>query len=278
VRLDVSVFRHARDNRPQRLATSWDKLAARLCTAPVRRVEQKLDLPAWCPAVWPEGVTRSALTVDAVSCMVLDYDDGTTIDQAHARWRDWPHVIHTSWSHQHAHHKFRVVLPLEEPVGRDLWPRAWAWAAGYSGLTIDPKCKDPGRIYFLPAVPRSDAPWDCIRWEEPSRCLALYERDLPELPLPPPLPPPPPPGVGGRRGDPDPITDDPDARRRVGLALGGRVVERADGAVIRGVTCPSCGRPSVWWPLSPARKRKAECSHRNTCGWTGYPDQLAARS
>ena len=49
-----------------------------------RRV--KARLPCWSPALYPQGATRGLEGVQAVSCLVLDYDDGTPIDEAVAPW------------------------------------------------------------------------------------------------------------------------------------------------------------------------------------------------
>ena len=62
----------------------------------------------------------------------------------------------------------------------------------------------------------------------------------------------------------------------LGLTLGGRLVGEGDAQRVVGVPCPRCERPSVWWWVSPASWAGAGCSHRKSCGWTGWVDQLAA--
>lgn len=64
---------------------------------------------------------------------------------------------------------------------------------------------------------------------------------------------------------------DPGTRERAALALGGMVA----GASAKGIRCPSCGRPSVWWPIVPdAESQTARCHHLNSCGWWGRISDL----
>lgn len=57
----------------------------------------------------------------AVAChgVVLDFDDGTTIDEAQSRFAGIEHVLYTTFSHTAEHHKFRVVMPFVEPISFD---------------------------------------------------------------------------------------------------------------------------------------------------------------
>jgi hypothetical protein len=74
-------------------------------------------------------------------------------------------VLHTTWSHTPEHHKARVVFPLSEDCPRDQWLEVWQcaerWAATW-GAIIDPACKNPSRLYFLPALPGGEA-WEIAR-------------------------------------------------------------------------------------------------------------------
>lgn len=137
----------------------------------------KLHLPAWVPAdfvdlsdwesqaeEWgpaPGGLDspwsyRKAKYVKAVTCMVLDLDEGFDRAKADALCRPWAHFGHTSWRHTPEAPKARLVFPLSAPVPVAEWGDVWAagarWAA-HHGLTTDPACKDPCRAYFLPVRP-----------------------------------------------------------------------------------------------------------------------------
>jgi len=286
VRFAVSAFPHARHPWPRRAEPDWAGLVRRLTDVRVRAdISDKVALPAWSPAVFAPGKPRAKSTAVALSSLVLDYDDGTPIDAAQATWSDWPHIVHTSWSHAPEHPKFRLVLPLAEPIPAALWSRAWAWAAARAPQ-IDSACKDASRIYFLPARPSADVPYEVRVHDEPSGLLHLDARDLPD---------PVPDAFGGAAARPrvrrrsslvgprghsravqQALKRDPAVRRRAADALGLTVRGEGPHAVAKGAACPRCGRPSVWWPIEPERMRGAACDHRNSCGWHGWIDQLFA--
>lgn len=231
------------------------------------RVMDKRRLPQWSPTRFDPGKRKKAHAVEA-SCLVLDYDDGTTIDEALLAWGQWCAIVHTSWSHRPDHHKFRVVLPLDEDVTKDEYPTAWRWAEAHCDHAIDRHCKDISRAWVLPACDLEDpthqavfewrvvdAPLlrldDIHKWAPP----APPERkvDLSNLPKAP-----------SYRGYHE-LHLDPDARAAFGHALGGVVSDDA----VRLVECPRCRREAVWWWLDPTKQVNAYCNHRKSCGWKG---------
>lgn len=238
----------------------------------VRR-QLKLRLPCWSPAVYAPGSTRGEAGVVAVSCLVLDFDDGTSIPEAIGPWSDWPLLVHTSWSHTPDHPRFRVVLVLDEPVPAVAWKAAWQWAHERSGGHIDPACKDPSRLYVLPAVPDANAPFTALDHDPGGHLLRIDWERLPQdtqVPQP-------------RSRRPVPAPRDPSRRQARRLLQGDRATrERAAqflGAEVRArraesVTCPACRRPSVWFWLEPGPQATAQCQHRNSCGWWGHLDEL----
>lgn len=277
-RFPISAFAHARAPWPRRAAPDWPRLVARMTDVrPRPDVTDKPSLPAWSPATFARGKARSRAAAEALSCLVLDYDDGTPIADAHATWADWPHVLHTSWSHRPEHPKFRVVVPLERPVRAALWPRVWAWAL-QRAPQIDRKCKDASRIYFLPARPSAEAPFEVLVHDEPSRLLTLDPERMPKAPEERPASTPTHQRLvrprGARRALQHELKRSPDARRRVAGVLGAEVRGEGAQAVAKGAVCPQCGRPSVWWPIEPERMQGARCDHRNSCGWRGWLDHL----
>lgn len=254
------------------------------------RSADKRGVPAWSPATYPEGVRRSKGAVTHVSCLVLDYDNGTTMDAASEVWRQWPHIVHTSWSHTEEHHKFRLVLPMARPVPVKFWPRVWAWAEKHSGCEIDTACKDPSRLYFVPAIRSADWPHEAREVDEggthlldtafeklpltkeereakerevrrKSRCAALRKRPDSR------------PWVA-RRAAQRLLNEDPGAREQAAAHLGARLM----GGKAKGAKCPGCGRASVWWLIEPHSMAQAQCDHRNSCGWHGWLDQLLDQS
>jgi hypothetical protein len=259
---------------PDVVAEALRARAAELDVAIVRQA--KTALPCWSPAVYRPGRLRGADGVEAVTCLVLDHDDGLSIDEATAPWTDWPHLVHTSWSHTDERPKFRVVLVLAEPVPAAAWPRAWAWAFARAGGRVDPACKDPSRVYFLPAVPSADAPYEARVHEPGGQLLRI---DWERLPTPaskgptnrPPVPAASPPDDDPRRRRlVHLLRTDRGTRDRAAELLGAEVHDRRADKI----TCPSCGRPSVWFWLEPGAQHTAACKHLNSCAWRAGLDVL----
>lgn len=66
------------------------------------------------------------------------------------------------------------------------------------------------------------------------------------------------------------LRTDPGTRARLGEARGGKLSGEGSGASVKGVVCPQCHRPSVWWPVYPrCTAGNARCAHLNSCGWWG---------
>jgi len=282
---EVSLYGGARDNRPLRARFDWSGLVDMLQRETRFPADtDKRKLPAWSPAVVPEGATRANDRVEAVGCIVLDYDDGTSPDVALVPWLDWPCIVHSSWSHSEALTKFRLIVPLARPVPLRAWRWVWSWAAGRAAGMIDKACKDASRLYFLPAR-REGSTYFCFvhdpggylcdpDWHrQPEEALALAGRapeavaararaDIPPTPASP---------GKGRAVAREALRRDPEARRRAAALLGAKTTtERAYG-----IRCPKCGDRSVWFLLEPDKKAGAECNHKNSCGWFGWIDQLS---
>ena len=119
--------------RPVAARLGWDGLAG-LLTKFLRYPGRRLDLPSdrkgrrvdcWSPAVYAaDTARRAAKAVIEVTCLVLDFDDGTAPGEAAAAFRNWWHLGHTSWSHGvEGKAAFRLVLPLLYPVPASVWAR-----------------------------------------------------------------------------------------------------------------------------------------------------------
>lgn len=238
------------------------------------RYRAKLEAPAWSPVLYEPSAHRGRAGVRAVSCLVFDYDDGTTIEDARQPWLSHPHLVHTSWSHTEALPKFRLVLPLEHPVPSSAWLKTWVHAAARAAGEVDPKCKDPSRLYFLPAVRDERTPFQFIEHDPGGALLGLDWESIPD----PPRPQPPRRMAAQRWASSDGRRDaartqrlrtDPETRRRAGVELAGREQGLGGSARVTGVRCPSCGRRTVYWFVSPERMTGAACNHINSCGWRG---------
>lgn len=280
---------HAFANRYDRVGvpSSWDVLALLgMMLEPVLGTS-KDRLPLWSPTVYGPAyrergqlVCRRSSNTVSVSMVVLDVDDGTSLDQllepgAFA-------LAHTSWSHTPAHPKWRVVYPLAEPVPAQRWAATWRGLAA-KWPAIDPATKDPARMYYVPAV-RERAPLLC---PGPSPLIArrgtytLRVQLGAWLTLPAPIEEAPAPVTRKapapyrpdtlRRDVAAQLRTDPAARERVAELVGARIM----GGRARHAPCPACHRPAVWFALVPTGAGWAYCNHRQSCGWTGPLDELA---
>lgn len=123
------------------------------------RKSAKRDLRLWSPALYRPGADkRGSQNVTHVSCLVLDYDDGTAIPEASTTWGAWFHLVYTTWSHTPDHPRFRLVLPLAFSVPAEDWDAVWSWAEEHAHFTIDPSMKSPAATYALPSIPHPEAP------------------------------------------------------------------------------------------------------------------------
>lgn len=247
------------------------------CGLPMTR--NKLETPMWAPHTL-EPVHRKRSNVVSVSCLVFDYDNGTSIEGAHEAWKTFHHIIHTTWSHTVDHPKFRLVLPLAEPLPRAWFERAWHWGARRGD--VDGQAKDPSRVYGLPAV-RSETWPTYARVHAGQRQLDL--RPFDELPLTP---------AERRRKE---IAERPskertapvrsvqrEARHRLKrdpelrMVAAERLGMKVSGNYAQGGTCPEHGEGNVWFYIDPTgHTAKAWCNHRNSCayGTTGaHIDEL----
>jgi len=118
----------------------------------------KKDLRLWSPACYEPGGRRESRYVRHLSCLVLDYDEGLPIDWATEEWKNYLHIVHTTFSHSAETPKFRIVLPLALPVIAEDWGRFWTWGQHRAGMAIDPAPSAPSSTYALPATPNEKAP------------------------------------------------------------------------------------------------------------------------
>lgn len=163
MRFAVSALVGARDNAPTASELDDGELV-RLLTTPIEHEGDKIECLAWMPVrLRPDEqgrIRRAARFVEAVSCLVLDLDQGEPLKRAKGLIDGRRAILHTSWSHTPAYPKGRIVFPLAEPAPASKWGDVWTaaeqWARSVE-LTIDPATKDASRLYFLPAVPKGDA-------------------------------------------------------------------------------------------------------------------------
>lgn len=308
---DIAVFNNIYDRAPKAHRCTHDALEKALTTFDIVGDSPKDRIKCWSPTRYkwvdtPEstveyvksGVTdkgkprwrsqekpierrgyylnRGRFGVLSVSCFVLDYDDGTPLEEARAPWMRYNHCWHSSYSHTNEVPKFRLIVFLADPVDKALWPRVWRWGFERAAGSPDEACKDPSRIYLVPTLKTENqtrlcgshetgefltVDWDSLPDERGNKSVFIREVPRPEVKGP----------IGEvLREVRSRLKHDSVERQRVAVILG---AEQNDDRAW-GMRCPACGRASVWFLVHPGEMKGAECNHKNSCGWFGFLDQL----
>jgi hypothetical protein len=103
----------------------------------------------WSPTKYADGAkTRGNAGVESVSALVFDCDR-VPPDPKRLEGLYW--IGHTTHSHTTAAPRWRLVIPLAQPVSTSEWGDVWRRARAALCPEADPACKDPSRAYWLPA-------------------------------------------------------------------------------------------------------------------------------
>lgn len=51
-----------------------------------------------------------------IDCIILDIDNGITIEEFNEQYKEYEYLLYTTWSHTKEHNKFRVILPLSKTI------------------------------------------------------------------------------------------------------------------------------------------------------------------
>jgi hypothetical protein len=163
-RFTLSFFGHVRETQPKERQLTW----AQICTRFERPViRKKKDGALFSPAVFRPAY-RLQVNVIELSMLMLDYDHHASFESDLSVWqkRKCCFAAYTTHSHQRvtksnpeAEERFRVVIPLALPIPIEKFPMLWQWAAHMSGGKIDAQAQDASRMYYMPSIVSSDAPY-----------------------------------------------------------------------------------------------------------------------
>jgi len=175
-RFSIVYFNDERDNVPQSKRPTWTEFIQAFGKHTIR--PQKKG-GVWSPARYKTGTNRGNANVECISMLVADVDGGKAFADLKAKLDAYHYLAHSSFSHTPDKPKYRVILPLNQPVPVADWALVWArFNAMLEGVN-DPSTKDPARIYFLPSHPEN-APGHFIATGV-GKLLDIS--DLPELPI-----------------------------------------------------------------------------------------------
>jgi hypothetical protein len=153
-----SRFKSTLDNTPKAAGDTWPQLCELLAQ---RAIRDEKDGPLFSGASYPPGATRGNEGVSFVAVAILDFDGGTTLEEIKAgvsrlnSGDGCAAFIYTTHSHNPdaGALKYRLVLPLREPVAGSDWRDVWKRLALHFGNTPDPSRKDAAGMHYLPSCP-----------------------------------------------------------------------------------------------------------------------------
>lgn len=155
-----SLFDNCKDNTPKPKVTNWSGLVELLCSVPYTELAKE-DQPAWSPALYKVGATRANENVVMLSCLCYDIDNGMSPADTQLRLDldNIPHIIYSSYTSTKDHPRWRLVLPLNQPVPpqgfKELYHQVGDDVLGEGNYD---NCDDPARLWFAPGTPKiSDA-------------------------------------------------------------------------------------------------------------------------
>jgi hypothetical protein len=147
-----STMLRAKSNEPpQRQEMTWPEFVAGFTTPTVRREKDGL---AWLPGLFRPGSKRHADNAEALASWGLDLDDGTVKRAAIAKaLNGYTYLAHTTFSSRPGAERWRVVLPLSEPVAPSKAPALFDYFNEKFEGKLDPACKDASRLFYAAACP-----------------------------------------------------------------------------------------------------------------------------
>ena len=130
---------------------SWERLA-QVLTHP-RPYKPKHQQSLWSPATFHGK--RSKSNARELSVLVYDIDEGLRFLKVKSTLNYFKiaHIMHTTSSHTKDKNKFRLILPLLEPIEAKLWPAVYEsaldWFEDMFDARPDAACKDQSRAFYL---------------------------------------------------------------------------------------------------------------------------------
>jgi putative DNA primase/helicase len=152
--IPLMIYKSETDNRGERRSGTrekWQTIFGKHSPRPLKKGHI-----AFSPGVLRTGATRSSNSVERISALVADIDDGFSLDELKPAITQFSWIAYSSYSHFPAEgkFKFRLVFFLTRICTVQEWSSVWAGMNQLLGGHCDPACKDPSRLYFLPSCPQ----------------------------------------------------------------------------------------------------------------------------
>jgi hypothetical protein len=116
-------------------------------------IKVKTECPLWSGAVFkPGSTTKDAANVKEITVAILDIDGGFSLEEIEALVSGYRYLIHSSYSHRPDQPRFRVYLPLIEPVAAEDWEDISSRINQMFDGKICSCFKNPAQFYFYPSI------------------------------------------------------------------------------------------------------------------------------
>jgi len=181
----LSLFENRYTPTPKAVERTWEQLCDRFATPTIRR---KKDGLLFSPATFSPAHRLNENVIE-ISLLVLDCDHDSDLEalKATLRKQSTAFAIYSTHSHLRvtdknpkAEPRYRVVVPLSEPIAAREFFKLWYWATDLDGMRADRQVKDVARIYYTPVKYSADSPYEYHI--EPGPFLKWRELGLDELP------------------------------------------------------------------------------------------------
>lgn len=158
--IPISFFDDVRQNRPAVVHDlSFDDIVNFLASAAEDAYDRKEDAPLLASCRF-HGDQRAKARVETSAMVMLDIDDGTTIEAVGDLIDDLEisGFLYSTASHRPDHHKFRVGVPLEKPVDADTYTKVWWSLSWLLDDVVDPSKRGAESLFYWPGVYQSNPP------------------------------------------------------------------------------------------------------------------------
>ena len=267
----LSLFRTLWDTQTHHCEVT-EARALEYLTTP-RKTTAKNKLPLWSPTEFTPGSTRLGANAVAIHWLVFDMDDGLSSFDSWQIWGKLGYTVaaHTSYSHTPEHHKYRIALPLLEPIPAIDWPRAaiaanelWAKVVGV-GVPDSSALNDRARAYYQYGFQPGKAHNSGIHIAGNLRLkyghigVSSEVRRAPRM-------------TRKHIADADTMLD-----TRVREAIAHHTGAKIQGNEARQIRCPGCGQDTVHFSIDltlAGSTKWATCNRLNNCRWYGHLKEL----
>ncbi len=284
----LSTFNNLLNTQSENHTMTFAQLCKGFTTTPGGLfIKEKQKLPLWSPTIF-RNQKRSGQNADRIYFLVYDIDDGFTPFDTWRLFHEYHVIAHTSFSHKPHHHKYRIILPLLNPIPAYDWNRAsvaakalWDVIVG-AGEPDSSALNDRARAYFRYGVPMTPSPemtahhplfpsnyhqtaWNVgrpfnLEYEHVTVKEPVKKKYVPKV-------------YSNGKAAISEVMMDPNFR----LAFANKAAATIQSNEARYIRCPQCGRNSVHFSLDPSIPTSYKwptCNHANSCGWYGRFEEL----